>query len=504
MSEELKKRSAFDIFAQVQQTYSEAEEKAKLEAGAPKVERFRIGEDGEYSIRVLPLAPSFDEDGNVLPMDRKGYEYPIHQLFLAIDASKKAGKKKTINIPVIRTTDKGVGMSIDLIDTYVKIAKEMYGDDEDLMKLITGNSYSGGLRWNYQHAMMVLDVSSDKERAKGPQLWQCSHSQYKDIDDAKMRLWRELREEDENATCPISSLNGAYPVKVIRGNNNGKTEYTIEIGRKVSNLKEEEVEKLLELPRIPEQIFRYTKYQLEATVVYLQQYDEKHDMEVCKEPDFIAALEQIKGELPADDNSHFDLAGAASKEGGKDEVTINSLWDDYDNIADQDLGEKSEEYQELREKIRQFIEDNNLDVRISRTKKNGQLLEEIEEAMDSAQKAPASKKSDEEEERPVAKKKAPKNPVVEEAEEDEGDAESDEAEDDDDSSEDDAPAKKDDDHEDEPREKAAAERATRRRRPTAKPVEDEEDKDDVSGQEEGEEKPAEEKPQRRLHARRAR
>lgn len=384
MSEEKRKLSAFEAFAQVQLTYAEAEEKAKQEAGAPRVERFRIGEDGEYSIRILPLAPTFDENGNVLPMEHKGYECPVHQLFLGIETpAKKGGKTKKINIPVIRTTTKDVGYSVDLIDTYVKIAKEMYADDEDLIKLITGNSYSDGLRWNYQHAMMILDVSSDKERAKGPQLLQCSHSQYKDIDAAKMRLWKELREDEGQETCPISGFTNAYPVKIIRGNNNGKTEYTIEIGRKPLNIKEEEAEKLLDLPRIPEQIYRFTRYQFEAILVFLKQYDEKHKMEVCKEPDFIEAVEKLKGELPADDTSHFDLTGASAKGEDKEEMTIDSLYREYDVIVEQDLSEKSDEYQDLREKIRQFIEDKGLDVRISRTKNNQQLLQEIEEALDS-------------------------------------------------------------------------------------------------------------------------
>lgn len=89
MSEETRKLSAFEAFAQIQQTYAEAEEKAKQEAGSPKVERFRIGEDGEYSIRILPLAPNFDENGNILPMERKGYEYAVHQFFLTIKAPAK-------------------------------------------------------------------------------------------------------------------------------------------------------------------------------------------------------------------------------------------------------------------------------------------------------------------------------------------------------------------------------------------------------------------------------
>lgn len=389
MSEEKRKLSAFEAFQQTQLTFAEAEEKAKQEAGALKVERFRMGEDGEYSIRVLPLAPSFDNEGNILPMDRKGYEYAVHQFFLGIKVPNKKGKKpKKLSIPVIRTTDKEVGKSVDLLDTYVKIAKEMYGDDEALMKLLTSSSYEGGIRWNYQHALMVLDVSSDKERAKGPQVWQCSHSQYKDLDAAKMRLWAELKADDGQDTCPISGFTDAYPVKVIRKTENNKTSYTIEIGRKTLDITEAEAEKLLELPRLPEQLYRYTRYQMEATLAFLQQYDEEHDMEVCKEPDFIEAVETLKGELPADDTSHFDLANASGKDSDKDEVTIDSLYNEYDSIVDQGLNEKSDEYQELREKIRMFIEAKDLDVRISRTKNNLQLLEEIDEALDAQAKQP--------------------------------------------------------------------------------------------------------------------
>lgn len=419
MSEDLKKFSAFQAFAETaKQTFVEAEEKAKQEAGTPRVERFRIGEDGEYTLRILPLAPTFDSDGNVLPMERKGYEYPVHQLFLGIELPSKQGKAKKIHIPVIRTTDKDVGYSVDLIDTYVKIAKELYSDDEEIMNKIKSNSFSGGLRWDYQHAMMILDVSSEKERAKGPMLFQCSHSQYKEIDAAKMRLWKELREDGTQDTCPISWLTGAYPVKIIRSNNNGKTEYTIEIGRKILDIKEEEADKLMELPRIPEQIYRYTRYQMEATLKYLEQYDEKHGLAVCKEPDFLEAIDKLAGELSPDDNSHFDMSGASSKGGSKDEVTIDSLYAEYDAITAQGLSEKSEEYQELREKIRQFIEDKELDVRVSRSKTNVQLLEDIEIALDEQKKAPKRQEPTEDTPKATARVPRPKAEVVEDEEED--------------------------------------------------------------------------------------
>lgn len=478
MSEEKMLKDIFSLFAQSQMTYAEAEEKVKSEAGRPKVERFRTSEDGEYSIRILPLAPNFDADGNMLPPERKGYEYPVHQLFLTINCPTKPGKKaKKVTIPVVRATDKGIDKPVDLIDKYVQIAKELYSDDDDLLEKIQSNSYSGGLRWGYSHAMMVLDVSSDKERAKGPQIWQCSHAQYKDISGAEMRLWKELNEDGEQACSPVGGLTDAYPIKVIRGNNGGRTEYRVEIGRKIVDVTAEEVQKLLDLPRIPEQIYEFSRYLLEAEVEYLKQYDELHAIDVCKEKDFIEAVETLKQSLSPDDTRGFDLASAgkdSAKSGNSAaEVTIDSLWDEYDKIADAGLSDKSEEYQDLRERIRQFAEDKNLDVRLSRSKNNKQLLEEIEEALDDA--VAQGKTS-------AAPVEAPTSKV--EVKNDDEDEEAD----------------------DEPKEQPQPERRARRPRPTALAEESKEETEDEGDEEDAPkaeaEKPVEE--ERPLHRRRRR
>lgn len=134
-------------------------------------------------------------------------------------------------------------------------------------------------------------------------------------------------------------------------------------------------------------------------------------MEVCKESDFIEAVEKLKGEMPADDTSHFDLASAGSNKTGETaEVTIDSLWTEYDRIVDEGLSERSDEYQELREKIRQFAEDNELDVRLARSKNNQQLLDEIERALDDkkGQAAPAKAevKADVEDDEPEKEEKS--------------------------------------------------------------------------------------------------
>ncbi len=394
MSEETKKLNLLKIFGQVQESYQEAEAKAKSEQGAPKVERFRTGEDGKYQIRVLPLAPVLGEDGEPLPMERKGYEWPLRQLFLDIEIGKnKNGKPKISNIPVIQATQKGVGHSVDLIDIYVKIAKEMYADDQEVLDLISKSSYYHGLKWNSLRCMYIIDLD---HRNKGPQLYQPSYSQYRDMDDAKLDLWNDLLEDNDQQPCPISAFQGAYPVTINRKNNNGKTEYkfSIKTTKASSNydLTEDELQKLFDMPRINDLIYRYTKYQAEATYVFLQQYDERHDLEVTKEQDFKDAYKTLLGELPKDDTSTFDLSKAdRTPNGGEDKpASIEDLWARYDMIVDQDLASDSDEYQDLRADIAQFAKDNNLDLRISHSKDNKELLEELEDILDDQETAPAN------------------------------------------------------------------------------------------------------------------
>ena len=377
---DITKINVFDAFAQVEQSYKEAEEKAKQEAGAPRVERFRTDKDKDYSIRILPLAPNFDAEGNILPMDRQGYEYPLIQQFIAIATGKK-GKK--INIPVCRATQKGIDKSLDLIDEYVRICREMYGDDDDLMEKINNSPFYGGLKWSYMRCIYILNMD---DKRQGPLLWQPSFSQYKDLDEARLKAWaiRNKKAKDgEVVKCPIAAFSGANLVTVTRTTENKRTSYKIALDYESErdDLTQEELQTLIETPRIPEIIYHFSRYALEAEKVFLEQYDEENGTEVCKEQDFIDAFNTIAGELDPEDKSHFDItkASSADKGGNNKDITLDYLWNKCDYLADNNLGATSDEAKELREEIRQYIEENNIDIRLSHSKSNEDLLNEIEE-----------------------------------------------------------------------------------------------------------------------------
>ena len=390
MSEETKQMSALDIFAQSQETFDDAKKKSNEESGS-RVNYFRMSQDGDYSVRILPLAPIIDADGNVLPMERKGYEYPVKELVLKI----KGENNKTSYVNVCNAKYAFPQLEADLIDTYVSTALSMYADDEKLCKKIKETSYQGGLRYDSKRCMYILDL---EKRNDGLQVLQLSFSQYKEVEERKLKLWQKLNKKG-NVPCPISSIQDAYPIGISRKTEKKKTTYTfnisIEDGK--DELTEDELNMLLDAPRLPEVLYTYKRFHLEATIAYLKQYDEESGMEVMQTQEINDCIDQIKMLLPADDQSHFNANNSGNGDSGSGKTTIDTLWDLYDKLCDDGLDDKSEDGQNLRTSIREFIEENDLDIKITRKMSNEDILNKISEILDS-ETADDEEPEDEEEE----------------------------------------------------------------------------------------------------------
>lgn len=412
-------RSLYDVFASSQETFEDAKKKSKEES-SKRASFLRFAKDGTYAIRILPLAPVQDQDGNFLPLERKGYEYPLRSLMLKIENTKKLvkGKPSITYVTVCNAKYVFKNIDADLIDTYVAVACEKYADDEKLCKKLREGSFSGGLKWDSRRCMYVIDLDNTGD---GIQILQLSYSQYKDLEERKLNLWAKLNKNGKNVPCPISSIDSAYPVEITRKSENNKPAYSFNIDT-VSDkdvLDEETLAQLIDMPRLPEQIYRYTRYHLEATIAYLEQLDEKFDINVMDEDKVQNCIEQIKTLLPADDQSHFTLG--EGKEGEAEEETANdidALWERYDALCNDGLDDQTAEGQELRTSIMAYIEANDLNVKVTRKKTNEDILNEIEDELANT----ASKDDDEDEEEeetpaPVSKRR-PAAPVEEEDEED--------------------------------------------------------------------------------------
>lgn len=371
--------SVEDLFLGIQESYSEAQSRAIEENKSfVKTEFFRLDKLGVYRLRILPIAPSPGAE-----VERKGYEYPVHQLLMEIEKPSTGTKVQNMYVSVPRATD--AGFSVDIIDTYRKLAVACAKDmgDEKLADKIAGGSYGGGLKFNFGHAMYIYDLN---ERSKGIQLLTLSHSQFKDMDERKFKLWEKKLQKNPHYRCPISSVYNAYPVEIEKRKNGGKTEYLINIDNESDNdiLSKEELTALVNAPRIPGIIYRYSRYHFEATLEYLKQCDVKYGMQILAEERMLSAIDKLREELPKEDTSSFsfDRRSKESKDNSESSsLSLDSLFSRYDQLKLEGLGDKSEEGQELRAKIRTFIEQEKLPVRVTRATTNGELLDMIEDAV---------------------------------------------------------------------------------------------------------------------------
>ena len=380
MTEQEKNLSMFDLFEASQETIEEAVKKSSEES-SKKAKFLRISKDGTYAVRILPLAPVVNADGEMLPMERKGYEYPLRSLTLKIEDTSKMekGKPKIVYATVCNAKHAFPTLAADPIYTYVKIACELYAKDTKMCEKLHESSFNGGLKWDSSRCIYVMECEN---QGAGIQILQLSFAQYKTLEDMKLSLWNKLNKKGK-VPCPISSIRGAYPVEIIR-KTEGKTKYTfnIDLTAGISELDEETLQELFNAPRLPEVIYRYSRYHLEATTIFLQQLDEKYDIKVMEDDRMKDCLAQVQMLLSPDDQSHFTLGGNDSGSGAdSDSDSLQALYDRYDQLEKEGLDDETEEGQELRGSIRAFIEANDLDVIIGRKKTNLMLLDEINDVM---------------------------------------------------------------------------------------------------------------------------
>lgn len=386
MSEMIEEMSMYDVFNCCSETLEEAKKKSASETSGSRVNMFKMDKEGKYNVRILPLAPIKGEDGKYT-LPRAGYEYPCKELLLKIRSGKdKNGKDKFQYVNIRHLSHIFSQLDNDLIDLFVSLVCEKYADDAAVCKSIRENSFSGGLKYDRKRYMYVLDMAN---RSDGIQLLALSFPQYKDMDDRKLSLWEKEIVRNPKVGCPISSVNDAYPVEITRKKENSKTSYSFDIDRSTAPLTEVELKTLFDTPRIPEVLYRYTRYHLEATLAFLSQYEADKNISVMDDARFTELVDQIKLLLPKDDQSHFDINGKPDKEAeaSANNNTFEALCEEYDKLVDAGKSDQSEEGQNLRKAIVEFIDNNDLDVAYSRRISNGELLNRIEEAMGSSDDA---------------------------------------------------------------------------------------------------------------------
>ena len=367
--EELLNKSLEDLFSENQETLEESQaRKEKEEVTYSKVKYFTMDKEKTYKIRILPLPPN---------SQIRGYEYPLHEYMMKIK-NPSTGKIRYVN--ACRATEAGI--SVDLIDSYRKLALKKVKGDKDMEKKIKGGSFGGGLGMDYKRVMYIFDLDN---RDEGMMIWKASFGQFKNMEEVKETFWKRLIEKnkDPKQPCPISSWNMAYPLEIKKKKKDRKAEYAFSIDPFADpmRLTQEELKALMEATPINNLIYRFTKFQLEAEIVFLKQYEEETGLDLMDTQEIQDVIAKIKSELPANDDSSFSFDTKDDDNDGDDSLSFDDISAMFDEFQNEGGKEKSEKGQELRGIVIDYIKRKGLEIVVTRKKTISNLLDEIEDAI---------------------------------------------------------------------------------------------------------------------------
>lgn len=390
MSEE--KKNLLSAFEGVKyESFDEAASRKKEEEsnGRTDVNFFRIKDNGDYSVRIMPHSPAAIEAGAT------GYSQAIRQAWLSIFS---ADSDKPLAVKI--TDARQCNFDKDIYATYKYLAIGKLKEEvasagnaiekskkEKLIATVDNSGFNKGLRFDYKHLMYVIDL---KTRSEGVKLFECSNGLYKSIETSKMSVWKQLSESTQNTPCPISNPFNAYPVGITKSKNNNKVEYAVSITGivKAPGLTEDEVKSLLELPPLSSNLV-YDKRMFQATMIALKQYDDKYKLGVYELEEFKMVAKEIEDKLKENtsDTSSFSMTrksdGATTDTASSnDEYETGILFDDldeeYNELLANGVVERTAEMDAFKKKVRHYLKQEGItSIKSGRRNEVADIMDEI-------------------------------------------------------------------------------------------------------------------------------
>lgn len=347
----------------------EAEEEKARTAGFVKIPFYSMKTPKTYKVRVLPLKPVGDSV-------QKGYTYPVHKMVVSV-ARNSGTKPMFVNI----TRPDYAGIDGDIGRLFRNAVLRLADDTKNKELKEAVNHGMDGVKYRAKEIMYVIDVDTrvDKDGAPLIQSLELSYTQAKDIRAQVKANWEDANKDGEKDQCPVSRIKDAYSLNIIKSGAGLETSYSFSLSRKNNEtLTEEELIKWVGLPTIPEHFYTYTRYQHEALLAYLKQWENDHGLEITSTPEFIEMNNHVLSQIPESDKSHFAVSEKDSDVTEVGSVQLDGLVELLDIIESEGLDEReSEEAGKLRGDIGIFIEENSLKTTITRDKSNKELIDEI-------------------------------------------------------------------------------------------------------------------------------
>lgn len=344
-------------------------------------------EDGKtLKIRIFPAHPGHDD----FYIAKKCY-------WLTISGSDGESKCTT----VLDSRVHG-GTKYDLVEEYTKWAKKKWAKDSDKLEALTGQQNS--LNPSYSWICYAAKISGDESlRAK---LWEFK----KTVRDRLNNLAFSEDEDEAIEVDPFTDVDEGLPVMVKYMKNpnkkRGENFYEVNFPKKVAArpLTDEEIEYFMTLKPLNEVLLKYGIKDFEKALEGLQNFDEKNEIGLFDDDDWLEHVEEIKAQYDDDESNDDDDEKPVKKKTFKKTKVVSE-----EEEAEEESNEEEDNDDELddmdRTELKKYIKENDLSVTIKKSMSDDDIREAIREAMseDSDEDEDEESNEDEEEDKPKAK-----------------------------------------------------------------------------------------------------
>jgi len=281
------------------------------------------------------------------------------------------------------------GTKMDVVEEYSKMATKFCAKDSDKLEALTGDKDS--LKPSYSWMAYASKVVSDEELH--PMLWEFK----KMVRDAMNKLAFSEEDDDAIEIDPFTDPDEGLPilVKYMKNPNRKKGEQYYETSFPKKNiaypLSDEVLEAFMSLKPLNEVIGKYNMREFDRAVEGLQNFDETNEIGLFENEAWIEKLEEIRAQYDAVDDSEEDAKPAkkavkktVEKETSKPTAKKKAVDDEEEEAPVKKSVKKKagDEFDDMdREELKEYIAENELDVRVKKSYEDDEIRDLIREAM---------------------------------------------------------------------------------------------------------------------------
>ena len=313
------------------------------------------------------------------------------------------------------------GTAMDVVDEYVKYARNKWSGDSERLDAISGDNRGNGLRPSLTWVAYADVVKEDEElRAK---IWEMK----KTVRDAINTLSCSEDEDGVIEVDPFTDPDTGLPVSVKYlkkpDTRKGENYYDVKFARNVKArpLTDSEIEYFMTLPPLTEVVGTYGIKMFERALEGLQNFDEENDMGLFEDDGWLEKMEEIKAQYDPEESEEKTERKKTVKKSvpEKEERTETrrssrpeSSEEDDDEDDDEPTPSKKEEdeFDDMdRSELKRYIVDNDLEIRVKKSMSDDDLRNEIRAAVAASGDSSNDEDDDEDDDEPEEEMKSKKS-----------------------------------------------------------------------------------------------